>query len=92
MIRPQRWAAKVIVKTDAATANHPQPRHKALSEDLLGQDAHGRGTGVGNAFSVLTWTLIWARAFVPKLAIPSSKMDKNIVKQGALIPKPDHNH
>ena len=62
---PQMWAASAAVKTICATASHPQPRHKALSEDLPGQDAHGRGTSVGNAFSVSTWTLIWARASVP---------------------------
>ena len=74
------WAAKAAVKTGCAVANHPQPRHKALSEDLPGQDPHGRGTGVGNAFSVITWTLIWVRAFVPKLAIRSSGMHKNVAK------------
>ena len=39
---PQIWAANAAVKTSCATASHPQPRHKALSEDLLGQDAHVR--------------------------------------------------
>ena len=37
---PQTWAAKAAVKTSCATANHLQPSHKALSEDLPGQDAH----------------------------------------------------